>query len=63
MEKTIPIYAEELIVSKRFVKVADIKIRKRKVSQIRKVDIGSITEELTVKNPTRKSPPSFQEQD
>ena len=51
-EKTIPLYAEELIISKRMVKVADVIIRKRNVTETSKVDIDLITEELTVKNPT-----------
>lgn len=56
MEKVVPIYAEELIVSKRFVKVADITIRKRKVTEVSKVDVGTATEELTIRNPTGISP-------
>jgi stress response protein YsnF len=51
MEKVIPIYAEEIVVSKRMVKIADITIRKRKVTQTKKFDVGDITEELTVQNP------------
>jgi stress response protein YsnF len=51
-EKMIPLYAEEVIISKRMVKVADLIIRKRNVTEPRKVDIDLITEELTVKNPT-----------
>jgi stress response protein YsnF len=51
-EKTIPLYAEELIISKRMVKVIDVIIRKRNVTETSKVDIDLITEELTVKNPT-----------
>jgi stress response protein YsnF len=62
MEKTVPLYAEEVVVSKRFVKVADVIIRKRKVSQLEKVDIGTITEKLTIKNPSGREMPSFQEQ-
>jgi stress response protein YsnF len=51
-EKMIPLYAEEVIISKRMVKVADLIIRKRNVTEPRKADIDLITEELTVKNPT-----------
>jgi stress response protein YsnF len=51
-EKTIPLYAEELIISKRMVKVADLIIRKRNVTETSKVDMDLMTEELTVKNPT-----------
>lgn len=55
MEKVIPIYAEEIVVSKRMVKIADITIRKRKVTQTKKFDVGDITEELTVQNPIGNS--------
>ena len=48
-EKMIPLYAEEVIISKRMVKVADLIIRKRNVTETSKVDIDLITEELTVK--------------
>ncbi len=41
-------YAEQIVISKRMVKVAD---RKRKVTQISKVDIDLITEQLTIRNP------------
>jgi stress response protein YsnF len=56
MEKVIPIYAEELVVSKRLVKVADLTIRKRKITRVEKVEVGTETEELTVQNPTGSSP-------
>jgi stress response protein YsnF len=51
IEKVIPIYAEEVVVSKRLVEVAEVRIRKRKVTQVKKVDVGNLTEELTVQNP------------
>jgi stress response protein YsnF len=51
-EKMIPLYAEEVIISKRMVKVADLIIRKRNVTETSKIDVDFITEELTVKNPT-----------
>jgi stress response protein YsnF len=51
-EKVIPLYAEQVVVSKRTVKVADLVIRKRKVTDKRKVGIDLITEQLTVRNPT-----------
>jgi stress response protein YsnF len=52
MERVIPLYAEEVVISKRMVKVADLTIRKRKVSERRKVDIDLITEQVTIQNPT-----------
>ena len=51
-EKVIPLYAEQIVVSKRTVKVADLIIRKRKVTDTRKVGIDLITEQLTVRNTT-----------
>jgi stress response protein YsnF len=60
MERVIPLYAEEVVVSKRLVKVADVKIRKRKITQLKKIDVGAVTEELTIKNPTG-SKASFEE--
>jgi len=52
-EKVISLYAEQVVVTKRTVKVADLIIRKRKVTDKRKVGIDLITEQLTVQNPTR----------
>ena len=49
-EKVIPLYAEQIVVSKRTVKVADLIIRKRNVTETRKVGIDLITEQLTVQN-------------
>jgi stress response protein YsnF len=51
-EKVISLYAEQIVVSKRTVKVADLIIRKRKMTDKRKVGIDLITEQLTVRNPT-----------
>ncbi len=52
MERTIPLYAEQVILSKRMVKVADLRISKRKVMETKKVDIDLFSEELTIQNPT-----------
>ena len=51
-EKVIPLYAEQVVVSKRTVKIADLIIRKRKMTHTSKVSIELITEQLTVRNPT-----------
>ena len=51
-EKVIPLYAEQIVISKRTVKVADLIIRKRNVTETRKVGIDLITEQLTVRNPS-----------
>ena len=52
IEKVIPLYSEQIVVSKRTVKVAELIIRKRKVTETRKVSNDLITERLTVRNPT-----------
>jgi stress response protein YsnF len=51
-EKVISLYAEQVVVSKKTVKIADLTIRKRKVTDTGKVGIDLITEQLTVRNPT-----------
>ena len=51
-EKVIPLYAVQIVVSKRTVRIADLIIRKRKVTEIRKVGNDLIIEQLTVRNPT-----------
>ena len=51
-EKVIPLYAEHVVISKRTVKVEDLIIRKRKVTDTRKVGIDLITEQLTIRNLT-----------
>jgi hypothetical protein len=56
MEAVIPIYAQEVVISKRRVKVAELIIRERKVTQTTKVDIGHVVEELTIQNPTGRTP-------
>ena len=51
MDKTIPLYAEEVIISKRKVKVGEIKIRKREVTKDEKIQVNLITENVFVENP------------
>jgi|SoiMethySBSTD1v2_1073268.scaffolds.fasta_scaffold12535_13 stress response protein YsnF len=51
MDKTIPLYAEEVIISKRKVKVGEIKIRKREVTKDEKIQVDLITENVFVENP------------
>jgi stress response protein YsnF len=63
MEAIIPLYAEEVIISKRVVKVAELVIRKRKVTQTRKIDVGSIVEELTIQNPTGRIQPRIESEE
>jgi hypothetical protein len=52
MEAIIHLYAE-VVMSKR---VAELVIHKRKVTQTTKIDAGSIVEELTIQNPTGRTP-------
>jgi stress response protein YsnF len=58
MEKVIPLYAEEIVISKRMVKIADIIIHKRIVSETTKVNVDLITEQIIIQNPTGGSSPS-----
>jgi stress response protein YsnF len=50
-EKVIPLGAEETEVSKKMVKVAEIVIKKRRVTETRKIDIGIKKEQVTIKYP------------
>ena len=63
MEAVIPLYAEEVVISKMVVKVAELVIRKRKVTQTRKIDIGRIVEELTIQNPTGRTPSGIENEE
>ncbi|MEP6577004.1 MAG: hypothetical protein ABJB85_11305 [Nitrososphaerota archaeon] len=56
METVIPLYAEEVVISKRRVKVAELIIHKRKITKTTKVDTGRVVEELTIQNPTGRTP-------
>lgn len=51
-EKVIPLYVEQVVISKRTVKVGDLIIRKRKVTEKNKATVDLITEHLTIENPT-----------
>jgi len=50
-EKVIPLWAEELEVNKKMVKVAEIVIKKRKVTEKKSIDIDIKNEEVTIKYP------------
>ena len=56
-EKVTPLYAEEVIISKRTVKVADLVIRKRKVTEKSKATVDLITEHLKIENPPGSGAP------
>jgi stress response protein YsnF len=51
----IPIYAEEAVLTKKLVKVAEVVIRKRQVKQVKKVDVGTTTGQVTVVSPGEQS--------
>jgi stress response protein YsnF len=55
VEKTIPLYAEQLIISKKKVKVGEIIIRKREVTTLEKIDVHVIKEKISVENPQESS--------
>ena len=50
-EKVIPLWAEEIEVNKKMVKVAEIVIKKRKVTEKKNIDIDIKKEEVTIKYP------------
>ena len=50
-EKVIPLWAEEMEISKKMVKVAEIVIKKRKVTEKKSIDIDIKKEEVTIKYP------------
>jgi stress response protein YsnF len=54
-EKLIPLWAEEIEVSKKMVKVAEIVIRKRRVTEKKKIDIDIKKEQVTIKYPDGKT--------
>ncbi|MGZ5470741.1 MAG: hypothetical protein ACXWE0_03630 [Nitrososphaeraceae archaeon] len=47
-QKVIPLYAEEIIITKRKVKVGEIIITKRKVTEVKKIDLDIVKEKVTV---------------
>jgi stress response protein YsnF len=54
-EKVIPLWAEETEVNKKMVKVAEIVIKKRKVTEKKKIDIDIEQEQVTIKYPDGKT--------
>jgi stress response protein YsnF len=55
IEKVIPLYEEQFEIIKKMVKVADIVITKRRITEKKKIDIDVRTEEVTVKYPDGSS--------
>lgn len=47
-QKLIPLYAEEIIITKRKVKVGEIIITKRKINEVKKIDLDIVKEKVTV---------------
>ena len=47
-QKLIPLYAEEIIITKRKVKVGEIIITKRKITEVKKIDLDIVKEKVTV---------------
>lgn len=47
-QKAIPLYAEEIIITKRKVKVGEIIITKRKLTEVKKIDLDIVKEKVTV---------------
>jgi len=49
-ERKFPLYAEDIIISKRKVKVGEVVIRKREITKDEKIRVNLVTEHITVKN-------------
>jgi stress response protein YsnF len=47
-QKVIPLYAEEIIITKRKVKVGEIIITKRKITEVKKIDLDIVKEKVMV---------------
>jgi uncharacterized protein (TIGR02271 family) len=54
-EKVIPLWAEQIEVSKKMIKVAEIVIKKRRVTETKKIDIDIKKEQVTIKYPDGKT--------
>jgi stress response protein YsnF len=54
-ERIIPLYEEQFEISKKMVKVAELVISKRRVTEKKKINIDISTEEVTLEYPDRKS--------
>ena len=54
-EKVIPLWTEEIEVSKKMVKVAEIVIKKRRVTETKKINIDIKKEQVTIKYPDGKT--------
>lgn len=50
-ERIIPIWEEEVVISKRMAKVGEVVVRKYRVTENQKVDVNIIREKLTIKYP------------
>lgn len=53
-ERVIPIWAEEVVISKRMVKVGEVIVKKYRVTESQKVDVDIVREKLTIKYPDGK---------
>jgi len=51
LEKVIPIYAEEIVINKKLVKLGDVTIKKNRVTVSNKIDINLKKEKVTVRHP------------
>src|SRR5215208_3917224 len=47
-QKVIPLYAEEIIITKRKIKVGEIIVTKRKITEVKKIDLDIVKEKVTV---------------
>src|SRR5215211_5144720 len=47
-QKVMPLYAEEIIITKRKIKVREIIVTKRKITEVKKIDLDIVKEKVTV---------------
>jgi stress response protein YsnF len=53
-KKVIPLYAEQILVSKKLVQIGEVVISKRSVTENRNIHIDTIKEEVTIEDPTNE---------
>jgi stress response protein YsnF len=51
IENIIPIWGEEIVISKRMVKLGEFIVKKYQVTETKKIDVELFTEKLTIHNP------------
>jgi stress response protein YsnF len=52
-KKVIPLYAEQILVSKKLVQIGEVVISKRSVTENRDIRIDTLKEEVTIEEPNK----------